>query len=134
MVRVSFSVSAVILGVAIANLRFGLLADKLHSKPIMLIDGVFVAAGGLVCAVTKNLLILIGARFVQGIFIPPLTICLAAYLARTLPVARLNVVMGSYVSATVVGGMGEGDCSVVGFTRHYTGVTFFCQPQHLSLL
>ncbi|MEN8691704.1 MAG: MFS transporter, partial [Desulfobacterales bacterium] len=29
----------------------------------------------------------------------------AAYLAKTLPVARLNVVMGSYVSATVLGGL-----------------------------
>ena len=63
------------------------------------------AFGGLVCAVTKDLWVLIGARFLQGIFIPALTTCLAAYLAKTLPVARINVVMGSYVSATVLGGL-----------------------------
>jgi len=106
MVKVSFTVSAVILGIAIANLPFGLLADRLRIQPIIFVGGVFVAAGGLICAATEDLIILIGARFLQGIFIPALTTCLAAYLARTLPAARLNVVMGSYVSATVVGGLG----------------------------
>jgi YNFM family putative membrane transporter len=65
-----------------------------------------VAAGGLLCAATGNLWILIAGRFLQGLFIPALTTCLVAYLARTLPTERLNVVMGSYVSATVLGGLG----------------------------
>ena len=38
--------------------------------------------------------------------IPSHTTCIAAYLARNLPAARLNVVMGSYVAATVAGGLG----------------------------
>lgn len=105
MVLVSFSVSAVILGTAISNLPFGFLADRLPIHPIIFTGGLSVAVGGLVCAVTKDLWILIGARFLQGIFIPSLTTCLAAYLAKTLPVTRLNVVMGSYVSATVLGGL-----------------------------
>jgi MFS transporter, YNFM family, putative membrane transport protein len=42
---------------------------------------------------------------VQGLFIPALTTCLLAYLARSLPAESLNVVMGSYVSATVAGGL-----------------------------
>lgn len=106
MVRVSFSVSAVIFGIALANLPFGLLADRWPIQPIVLSGGVFVAAGGLVCAATGDFWVLIGARFLQGLFIPALTTCLAAYLSRTLPAARLNVVMGSYVSATVIGGLG----------------------------
>jgi len=106
MVLVSFSVSAVILGIAISNLPFGFLADRLPIYPIVLTGGVFVAIGGLVCAFTRDLWVLIGARFLQGIFIPSLTTCLAAYLAKTLPIERLNVVMGSYVSATVLGGLG----------------------------
>lgn len=106
MVLVSFSVSAVILGIALSNLPFGFLADRLPIHPIILAGGIFVAFGGLVCAVTKDLWLLIGARFVQGIFIPALTTCLVAYLAKTLPTERLNVVMGSYVSATVLGGLG----------------------------
>jgi len=106
MVLVSFTVSAVILGMAISNLPFGLLADRLPIHPIILAGGLWVALGGLACAVTKDLWLLIGARFVQGLFIPALTTCLAAFLAKTLPAERLNVVMGSYVSATVLGGMG----------------------------
>jgi YNFM family putative membrane transporter len=106
LVMVSFTVSAVILGIAISNLPFGFLADRLSIHPIILIGGVLVAIGGLICAVSQNLWLLIGARFLQGIFIPALTTCLAAYLAKTLPARRLNVVMGSYVSATVLGGMG----------------------------
>ena len=105
-VRVSFTVSAVILGIAISNLPFGFLADRLPIHPIILIGGVLVATAGLVCSLTTNLWVFIGARFVQGLFIPGLTTCLAAYLAKTIPAARLNVVMGSYVSATVLGGLG----------------------------
>lgn len=106
MVVVSFTVSAVILGIAIANLPFGILSDRVSIRPIIFTGGVFVALGGLICAVTTDLWVLIAARFFQGIFIPALTTCLAAYLAKTLPSERLNVVMGSYVSATVLGGLG----------------------------
>ena len=64
-----------------------------------------VVIGGLVCSLTENFWIFLGARFFQGLFIPCLTTCLAAYLAKTLPIERLNIVMGSYVSATVLGGL-----------------------------
>lgn len=104
--QVSFTVAAVVLGIALANLPFGVLVDRLPIQPIILTGGIAVALGGLVCAVTDNLWMLIGARFVQGLFIPALTTCIAAYLAKTLPIERLNVVMGAYVSATVVGGLG----------------------------
>ncbi|MCW8902871.1 MFS transporter, partial [Sedimenticola sp.] len=104
--QVSFTVAAVILGIALANLPFGVLVDRLPIQPIILTGGIAVALGGLICAVTDNLWLLIGARFLQGLFIPALTTCIAAYLAKTLPIERLNVVMGAYVSATVVGGLG----------------------------
>jgi YNFM family putative membrane transporter len=105
-VMVSFTVSAVILGMALSNLPFGLLADRVAIHRIILLGGACVAAGGLVCALSRSLWVLIAARFLQGIFIPALTTCLAAFLAKTLPAGRLNVVMGSYVSATVIGGRG----------------------------
>ena len=105
MVTVSLTVSAVILGMSLSNMVFGVLADRWPVHPIILAGGLMVAAGGLMCAATENLWFLIGGRFLQGLFIPALTTCLAAYLAKTLPTERLNVVMGSYVSATVVGGL-----------------------------
>ncbi len=102
----SLTISAVVLGIALSNLPFGMLADRYRLKPIIMTGGVMVALFGLVCAVTTSLTLLIFARFLQGIFIPALTTCLAAYLARSLPLDRLNVVMGAYVSATVAGGLG----------------------------
>src|SRR5438132_3898429 len=101
----SLSVSMVIFGVALANLPFGMLAGRYPIKPIVLTGGAVVAATSLVCAITHSIAVLIAARFIQGLFIPALTTCIAAYLAQSLPAARLNVVMGSYVSATVAGGL-----------------------------
>jgi YNFM family putative membrane transporter len=75
-------------------------------RSIILVGGLAVAVCGLVCGLTHRFGVLVGARFVQGLFIPALTTCLAAYLSGILPLERLNVVMGSYVSATVTGGLG----------------------------
>jgi YNFM family putative membrane transporter len=106
MVQVSFTVSAVILGIALANLPFGYLSDRFPLRPIVAIGGIVVVGAGMICAATDRLSVLIAARFLQGLFIPAFTTCVAAYLARTLPADRLNVVMGTYVSATVLGGLG----------------------------
>ncbi len=105
LVLASFSVSIVILGISLSNLPFGILADKIAIHPIILVGGCMVSAGGLLCSLTHNYWIFLGSRCIQGLFIPCLTTCLAAYLAKTLPVERLSVVMGSYVSATVLGGL-----------------------------
>lgn len=103
---VSFTVSAVVLGIALSILPIGILADRLPIQNILLAGGIAVAACSLVAALTGSLWTLILVRFIQGLFIPTLTTCLAAYLARSLPAERLSVVMGSYVSATVAGGLG----------------------------
>jgi YNFM family putative membrane transporter len=102
----SHTVSAVILGIALANLPFGWLSDLFPVQRLILVGGLVVAACGFFCAATGSLPMLVGARFVQGLFVPALTTCLAAYLSANLPLERLNVVMGSYVSATVAGGLG----------------------------
>jgi len=102
----SLTVSAVVLGIALANLPFGVLADRFPVRPIVVAGGAVVAIASVTCALTRSIGVLIAARFVQGLFIPSLTTCLAAYLSRTLPPRRLNVMMGWYVSATVTGGMG----------------------------
>ncbi|MDM8556067.1 MFS transporter [Desulfococcaceae bacterium HSG7] len=105
-VQVSLTVSAVILGIVLSNLFFGFLSDRFPIHPIILTGGLCVAAGGIVSALTHDFKTLIAARLFQGIFIPALTTSLAAWLARTLPGERLSVVMGSYISATVLGGLG----------------------------
>ncbi len=102
----SLSVSAVVLGIALATLPFGGLVDRYPMRPLVLVGGVMVGFAGLVCALTRDFALLVAARFAQGLFLPALTTSLAAYLANRLPAERLNVVMGAYVSATVVGGLG----------------------------
>ena len=102
----SLTVSAVVFGIALANLPFGVLADRLPIRPLVLAGGGVVALASLACAFTGRIGVLIGARFVQGLFIPAMSTCIAAWLSRALPPHRLNVVMGWYVSATVTGGMG----------------------------
>lgn len=103
---VSLTISAVVLGIALANLPFGVLADRLPIRPIISFGVGAMLVGGLICIFTDNLWLLITGRFLQGLFVPALTTCIAAYLAKALPPDRLNVVMGYYVSATVIGGMG----------------------------
>ena len=105
-VQVSLTVSAVIFGIVLSNLFFGFLSDRFPIHPIVLSGGLCVAAGGLVSALTHNFAVLIAARMFQGIFIPALTTSLAAWMARTQPGKQLGVIMGSYVSATVLGGLG----------------------------
>ncbi|MFP5213320.1 MAG: MFS transporter [Acidobacteriota bacterium] len=104
--RASLTISAVVLGIALANLPFGMVSDRFPIRPIILFGGSVITVCGLLCAYTHSLPLLVAARFLQGLFVPSLTTCLAAYLARSLPAERLNVVMGSYVSATVAGGLG----------------------------
>ena len=101
----SLSVSAVILGMALANLPWGRLADRTRVRPILLAGGVVITLCGFFSASTTSFWFLILARFVQGLFIPTLSTCVVVYLARNLPLERLNVVMGTYVSATVAGGL-----------------------------
>ncbi len=103
--HVSFSVSAVLLGIALANLPFGWLADRWPVGRLIVLGGAVIAVAGLLCSWTDSLSVLIAARFVQGAFVPALTSCLAAHLARRLPKDSLNVAMGWYVAATVLGGM-----------------------------
>lgn len=105
-VQVSFTVSFVILGIVISNLPFGWLSDRIAIHPILMGGGTAVAAGGLICAVTHNFYVLVGARLLQGLFLPALTTSLAAWLAKNLPKEKLSVVMGTYVAATVLGGLG----------------------------
>jgi YNFM family putative membrane transporter len=102
----SLTISAVILGIALANLPFGMLVDRYPIRPIILLGGTVISACGFVCAAAGDMGLLIAARFVQGLFVPSLTTCLVVHLVRSLPAERLNVVTGSYVSATVVGGLG----------------------------
>jgi YNFM family putative membrane transporter len=102
----SLTISAVIFGIALSNCPLGIAADRFPIKPIILTGGLVITLCSLACSITTSISLLIGTRFVQGLFIPCLTTCVAAFLSKNLPKEKLNVVMGSYISATVAGGLG----------------------------
>lgn len=104
--QASLTVSMTVLGIALSTLVFGSLGDRYALRPLILVGGMAVALAGLLAAATDGFSILVAARFAQGLFIPALTTCVAAYLANHVPAAGLNVALGAYVSATVVGGLG----------------------------
>ena len=104
--QASLVISAVILGIAVSNLPFGHLADRFPVRPIIACGGGVVVTCGIACTMAEQLSHLVVLRFIQGLTLPALTTCLAAYLAKNLPEEKLNVVMGSYVAATVAGGLG----------------------------
>lgn len=104
--RASLLVSAVVLGIALANLPVGALADRRPVRHLVAVGGLVVGIAGLVAPLVPGFAALVALRFVQGLFLPTLTTAVAACLSRSLPPAKLNVVMGSYVSATVAGGLG----------------------------
>lgn len=105
-VTASYSVAAVILGIALSNLPFGAMVDRFRIRSLVIFATFPIVIAGLLAAYTENIWVLIAARFIQGLFIPALTTCVAAFLAKTQPPQSLNVLMGSYVSATVIGGLG----------------------------
>lgn len=102
----SLTVSMTVLGIALSNLLFGRLGDTYALRPIILIGATMVALAGIVAALTESFAMLVAARFTQGLFLPALTTCVTAYLANNVPPTRLNVALGAYVSATVIGGLG----------------------------
>lgn len=101
----SLTVSLVIGGIAVGQVFWGWLADRQGIRPIILIGAVGLGACGLVASASTGMAGLALARLGQGLFIPAVSTCLAAFLAKSLPPDRVAVVLGAYVSATVTGGL-----------------------------
>jgi len=103
--KASITVSAIIAGLALANIPWGIWADHHRIQPIILSGSLLVGLAGIAAAWFDNFYVLAVARFLQGLGLPALLTCVAAYLGRYLAAHRLNVVMGGYVAATVTGGI-----------------------------
>jgi len=103
---VSATVSTLILGFAIANIPFGLAADRWPIKPLLAAGGLVLVLSLLWSATAQSIEELTIARFISGLSIPALTTCMVAWLSQTQAPAKLHVVMGNYVAATVLGGFG----------------------------
>lgn len=65
---VQYSLSAVILGIALGQLVYGPLSDRFGRKPVIVTGGLLYVAVSMACANTSNIEYLIGLRFLQGFF------------------------------------------------------------------
>ena len=113
---VSATVSTLIFGLALANIPFGIAADRWPIKPLLGFGAAVLCGSVLWCATAQSIEELTLARFVSGLSIPALTTCMVAWLSQTQAPERLPVVMGNYIAATVLGGFGGRIISGVLFT------------------
>ncbi len=101
---VSLTVSAAVLAVAIAAPSFGVAADSVGRKRVIVAAVGCVGIATLLSASAVNLVQLIAWRFVQGLFIPGVITAVMAYISEESPVNSVGHTMAIYVVGTVAGG------------------------------
>jgi len=102
--RVSLTVSAPILAVALAAPFLGLLADSLGRKRVIVTSMLALAIPTTLAATASNLPQLIGWRFLQGLFTPGIIAVAMAYISEETPHQLAGSTMSIYVTGGVVGG------------------------------
>lgn len=103
--RAGLTISAVVLGIAIAALALGPLSDRIGRKPIMTWTSFALVLPTTAAAFAANFDQLLLLRIAQGLLIPGTTAVAIAYIQDHVAPARRGSAMGAYVSATVVGGL-----------------------------
>ncbi|MGC8492982.1 MAG: MFS transporter [Syntrophobacteraceae bacterium] len=104
--KVSLTVSAPVLAVALAAPFLGAAADWLGRKRVIVAAIVCLAMATLFSASSANLGQLIAWRFVQGLFTPGIIASVMAYVSEESPGNAVGRTMALYVTGTVAGGFG----------------------------
>lgn len=102
--RVSLTVSAPILAVALIAPLVGLAADAVGRKRVIVAAMLGLSLPTLLAATSATLNVLIFWRFLQGIFIPGIIAVAMAYISEEAPRHAVGSTMSVYVAGTVVGG------------------------------
>jgi len=103
-IAVSLTVSATILGVALAAPVVGLMAESIGRKKVIVPSLYVLTAPTLLAATSHSLNQLIFWRFVQGIFVPGVIVVIMAYINEEFPLQRVGKAMSAYISGTILGG------------------------------
>src|SRR6516164_8115614 len=103
-IAVSLTVSATILGVALAAPVVGLMAESIGRKKVIVPSLYVLTAPTLLAATSHSLNQLIFWRFVQGIFVPGVIVLIMAYINEEFPPQRVGKAMSAYIAGTVLGG------------------------------
>jgi predicted MFS family arabinose efflux permease len=117
--KVSMTVSAVTIGVAIAAPIVGLLADVIGRKRVIVPAIFAIAVPTLLSATATSLNQLIVWRFLQGLCIPGIIAVIMAYIAEEADPGTAGTITANYVTGTVVGGLAGR--LVAGFCADHVG-------------
>lgn len=101
---VGWTVGASTLAIALSSPFSGLLVARIPRRRLLgaCFSGILLTALG--CALSPDLGSLIGWRFAQGLFLPPLLTLTMAYIGEAWPAAQVGRVMAFYVACNGVGG------------------------------
>jgi predicted MFS family arabinose efflux permease len=102
--RVSLTVTAPVLAIALIAPLIGLLADAIGRKRVIVTAMLGVALPTVLAATSVTLNQLIFWRFLQGLFIPGIIAVAMAYISEESPRHAVGSTMSVYVTGTVVGG------------------------------
>ena len=98
-------ISALVLSVAFMSLVVAPLSDRVGRKPILVGCSLLLALPSLACALATDFSHLVVMRFLQGALVPGVLAVSVAYLSEEFAPRHVPVLVGGYISATVVGGM-----------------------------
>jgi MFS transporter, YNFM family, putative membrane transport protein len=102
--QVSLTVSATILGVALAAPFTGMLAERRGRKKVIVPSLFLLTIPTALAATSSSLPWLIFWRFAQGIFVPGVIAVMLAYINEEWAGRGVGRAMSSYVTGTVIGG------------------------------
>ncbi|HTS00989.1 MAG TPA: MFS transporter [Thermoanaerobaculia bacterium] len=101
----ALTVSVVVLAIALVSNAYGPLADARGRKPVMVASCAALAVPTLLCAAAPTFPALVGLRALQGALMPGVAAVAVAYLGDEYGGAALGPAVGSYVAASVLGGL-----------------------------
>jgi YNFM family putative membrane transporter len=101
----ALTISVVVLMVALVSNAYGPLADAYGRKPVMVASCAALAVPTLLCAVAPTFAVLVGLRALQGFLMPGVAAVAVAYIGDEYAGAALGPAVGSYVAASVLGGL-----------------------------
>lgn len=101
---VGLTVSASTLGVAVSAPFFGIFAERLSRRRVIVWSIVALAVPTLFPATSPSLHALIFWRFVQGLIMPGIFAITITYIGEEWPVRSVALVMSVYISGTALGG------------------------------
>jgi len=103
---VGATVGATVMAVALLSPLTGMISDALGRKAFVVGSMLMVCLPTIAIGVAQTLPQVVALRFVEGLFIPGITVVIVAYIGEELEHGTMAAAMGAYVAGCVLGGFG----------------------------